>query len=199
MSKQICLQIYLLCLTIGIAWLLYAPRFPLSELFWMVPVFVGTGFLQKGYGKSCSWVGFGVFVVAGPLSILIHFRSRLYDDRLINPTIPSYLMSYEFESRGVLRVPETPDGIDTHPLALCWIHAPEHEVKKTLMESESKGRGFDTADNEAAIHVNFTTGESWNVYTGQRTIPRFPALTGSTVQPGTESTWCTLAYQPPYR
>ncbi|MFI5385050.1 MAG: hypothetical protein ACHQ50_02925 [Fimbriimonadales bacterium] len=197
MSKQQALQVYLACVTLTVACVVYEPHFPLSDVLWVVPLVFGTILLQNVLGKNGLVIGFAMLIPAVVLSLAVRDWNRPV--RVFTSQLPSYLKGYETQSRGIVSVLVPGETVDQHPGAAYWIHAPVSTVEGLLTKNGTQGRGFDSTDDGCLAHVNFATGESWNLYSGQRDIPKFPALTGSSVHPGSEAGWCTLVYRSAYR
>ncbi|HTQ10303.1 MAG TPA: hypothetical protein VMI31_09555 [Fimbriimonadaceae bacterium] len=190
------MQIFLACLTFSIAWATFIPE---SSMWGYVPGLVLTSsfsYLVAAFGRKRATILItaGIAVFAFDLFLFVSRHPR----RPVVVKVPSYLKDYATIDRGILYSMSQPNA-DRIPFYTSWIHAPMTQVAGLLRWYGTRGRGFDTSDKDSVVHTNFDTGESWNVYPGERDLPAFPSTSSETIHAGTLDTWTTLVYRPPVR
>jgi hypothetical protein len=194
--KKRAILIYLVCSVWSVVCFAYTD-FPGSSLLWMTPLAFAATILQSAFGGKSFLIGLAVFIPVGLAAFAFCSWNRAL--RPPTPHLPQYLAQYEIVDRGIINIPDPGGNVDSDPSMICWIRVPEKSLKVLLEQHQSLDNGFSTEDKEAATHVDFKTGESWNLYTGQKEIPKFPTLAGSSTRTGSDDTWSTLVYRPPFR
>lgn len=195
MSRRQAMSVYFACLVLSVVLLVFGSS--IVSLVAIFPVVFGSGLLVREYGKRAYAFGLAGYLVTGLLSVFVYAWSHPRSPRS-TMRVPGYLRGLEIQDRGAVKVsdPFGEGGPEQFPVS--WVHAPKQVAEVQLRKHDSK-QGFGTSDKESAAQVNFDSGESWNLYVGQRVLPSFPKLDGSTINPGTADSWCTLVYRPPSR
>jgi hypothetical protein len=130
--------------------------------------------------RRCWWIG---------LSLVVLAAIGIY---LVVPTGPlAFIASYEV-SRG----PTMPERNGVTARDVYFIRAPSSKIHPVL-ESYQQGKGSAWRGKNMYGYGNSDTKEAWMLARGKGAWPEWPYLGTFVPEPGTENTWCTLAYCPP--